>query len=83
MLIWKQGFSGNYNLTVTSESDNQNQLSIYYTATTDKETVDAPTKHTYFNLSNDLSSDISKHELMVKDDKYIGFNRYFNSNKNI
>ena len=70
----EEGFPGNYNLTVTYEWDNQNQLSIHYTATTDKETVHAPTNHTYFNLSNDLSSDILDHELMIKADKYIEIN---------
>ncbi len=67
----EEGFPGNYDLTVTYEWDNANQLSINYTAATDKETVHAPTNHTYFNLSNDLSSDILDHELMIKADEFV------------
>lgn len=67
----EEGFPGNLDVTVTYTWNDDNQLTIDYTATTDKDTVCTLTNHSYFNLSNDLTKDILDQELMIKADQYL------------
>lgn len=52
------GFPGNVNVGVTYSISPDNELTISYTAETDKETPFAPTNHTFFNITGDNHKEI-------------------------
>lgn len=62
------GFPGNMSVTVTYTLDNNNALSIEYSAVSDKKTVINLTNHAYFNLGGFSSGSICDHELMIDAD---------------
>lgn len=66
-----QGFPGTVDMNVTYRFDENDNLTLKYQATTDKETILTLTNHTYFNLSGDLSTTILDHELTMPCDKFI------------
>lgn len=58
-------FPGNLSVTVCYELNNDNQLLITYSATTDKDTVINLTNHSYFNLNGAGNGDILAHRLRL------------------
>jgi len=67
----QEGYPGQ--LTVAAEYlwDNQNKLSIHFTASTDKPTHLNLTNHAYFNLSGAGSGNVYKQELTLFCEKYL------------
>ncbi|MEW6195922.1 MAG: aldose epimerase family protein [Bacteroidota bacterium] len=61
----EEGYPGNVELNVTYTLTKNNELIIYYSATTDQNTILNPTNHTYFNLTGDPTKTILEHELMI------------------
>lgn len=72
----EEGFPGNLNTRVTYSLDSQNELSILYEATTDKETIVNLTNHSYFNLSGNIENKILDHELTIAADRYLPVNEF-------
>ena len=58
----EEGYPGNMKITCTYKLNNNNELTIEYTAETDKTTIVNLTNHTYFNLTGGKET-ILKHEL--------------------
>ena len=66
----EEGYPGKVELTVVYNLTNENELSIKYSATTDKTTILNPTHHSYFNLTGDPNKIILDHELMIDTDNF-------------
>ncbi|MFD2257586.1 aldose epimerase family protein [Luteolibacter algae] len=64
------GYPGNLDVTVVYTLTNDNELSIDYSATCDKETPFAPTNHTYFNLSG-FREKVLGHEARIISDRFL------------
>jgi aldose 1-epimerase len=64
------GFPGNVDVKVVYTLNDDNSLSIDYSATTDKPTILNLTNHSYFNLSGDPSKDVMGENLMINADGF-------------
>ncbi|WP_066054363.1 aldose epimerase family protein [Robertmurraya korlensis] len=70
----EEGYPGNLNVSVLYTLNNQNELTIRYTAKSDQKTVLNMTNHSYFNLSGNLQRDTLDHSLQLKSSKYLELN---------
>ncbi|MCE6990334.1 aldose epimerase family protein [Dyadobacter sp. CY323] len=66
----EEGYPGNLSVKITYTLDNDNALTINYTASTDKTTVINLTNHSYFNLTG-LKRDILDHEVSIVSDSIV------------
>lgn len=66
----QDGFPGNVNIKVIYTLDDQNNLSIQYSATSDKKTVINLTNHAYFNLNGYDGGDVLGHTLQINANKF-------------
>jgi len=70
----QEGYPGNLTVAAEYTWDNDNKLSIKFTASTDKATHVNLTNHAYFNLSGANSGTVYKHELTLPCSKYLPVN---------
>lgn len=62
----EEGYPGKVNVSVRYSLNNENELSIEYCGTSDKDTLLNMTNHTYFNLSGDLKRSVLDQVLTIK-----------------
>jgi len=65
------GYPGTLQAAVTYSLNNDNELKMDYTATTDKPTVCNLTNHTYWNLGGAAAGDVLGHEMMINADGFL------------
>lgn len=67
----EEGYPGELTTTVTYHLSDNNEVIIFYNATTSKPTVLNLTNHSYFNLSGAGDPSIEDHELVINADTYL------------
>lgn len=67
----EEGYPGNLSIKVSYTLTNLNELIISYEGMSDKATLLNVTNHSYFNLSGNLKTDITGHELTLKSDSFL------------
>ena len=66
----EEGYPGNLEIAVIFSLNNQNELSIHYTAQTDQITPISLTNHTYFNLTG-FKKDILSHTAQIYSEEFL------------
>ena len=64
-----QGYPGNLTFEVRYTLTDENALMIGYEAVSDRDTLFAPTNHTYFNLNGHDSGNVLSHRLTIASDR--------------
>ena len=66
----EEGYPGRVEVNVTYTLNDQNQLTIDYSATSDKTTIINLTNHAYFNLDGHDAGSILQHEVMLNANRF-------------
>ena len=69
-----EGYPGNLEVTITYWLSDNNELSWHVEATTDKATPVNIVNHTYWNLSGDLNTPITDHQIQIHADYFLPSN---------
>ena len=67
----EEGYPGNMTVSATYTWNDNNELSLKLTATTDKKTVVNLTNHVYFNLDGENSGTVLNHEMRLAASRYL------------
>jgi len=70
------GYPGNMNVEALYTWNDNNEIIIDYTLTTDKKTVFNITNHAYFNLHGAGNGDILDHQLVIKASKFVAVDTF-------
>lgn len=66
----EENYPGTLQVTVTYTFSDDNELSLHYEATTDKDTVCNLTNHAYFNLSGHNAGTVTQHFIQINADAF-------------